>query len=492
MSNRGPADATAAELTRRLASGEVGSVELLDHLLDRIGRIDPSLGAVCTLDADRARERARVADEATARGERWGPLHGLPMTIKDVWETDGLLTTCGDPALRHHVPARDATAVARLRAAGAVVFAKTNVPIQAGDNQTFNELFGTTANPWDTSRTPGGSSGGAAAALAAGLTPLELGSDIGGSIRMPASLCGVYGLKPSWGVVPLLGHIPGPPGSLVGTDVNCGGPMARSVDDLELALDVLAGPEDDDAVAWRLELPPASDLRAGPEGLRVSVCVDDDRYPVSVEVRDVVLALADRLEAAGARVERTPLPVPVREGARAWTHLVVAHSGEGLDDRTWEEFRDLAAGADPDDPVSDALRALVSSHRERRQWDQRRQEQRRAWARHFEDVDVVLAPAVQVPAFPHDHERPIPFRSMTYRTVDGERSFPHLDLTAWCGAVGAVLLPVVTLPAGFTPAGLPVGVQVVGPWLRDRATLAAARAVDSVGPGFVAPPVGRA
>src|ERR1700678_24335 len=246
--------ATATELTLALRDRTVSSRELLDHLLSRVDQHNPGLNAIVALDADRARAAATAADEATAKGEATGPLHGLPMTVKDVWETEGLVTTSGAPELKDYVPETDALAVGRLKAAGAIIFGKTNTPLYAGDFQTFNDVYGRTNNPWDTSRTVGGSSGGAAAAVAAGLTPLELGSDIGGSIRNPAHFNGVYGLKPSWGVVPSRGHIPGPPGTLVESDVNCNGPLARSLDDLGLGLGVLAGPVPEDAAGWRLDL----------------------------------------------------------------------------------------------------------------------------------------------------------------------------------------------------------------------------------------------
>ena len=231
-----PAHELAVALRRR----EVSSRELLDCYLERVERLNPLLNAVVTLDPDGAQRAADAADAALARGDVYGPLHGVPMTIKDTYETAGIRTTCGLEAW-DHVPERDAEAVRRLREAGAVIFGKTNTPNLAGDWQTFNPIFGTTNNPWDTTRSTGGSSGGSAAALAAGLTALELGSDIAGSIRVPSNWCGTCGHKPSWGVVPQRGHLPPPPGALADTDLDVVGPMARDVDDLEMALDILAG-----------------------------------------------------------------------------------------------------------------------------------------------------------------------------------------------------------------------------------------------------------
>ena len=475
--------ADATDCVAALRAGEVSSRQLLELLLDRVERFNPDLNAVVTLDVERARARADAADAATARGESWGPLHGLPMTVKDVWETAGLRTTSGAPELVDHVPDVDAVAVQRLRAAGAVIYGKTNTPLYAGDLQTFNEPFGTTSNPWDLTRTPGGSSGGAAAAVAAGLTPLELGSDIGGSIRVPSHLCGTFGLKPSWGVVPSRGHIPGPPGSLMETDVNAGGPMARSVRDLCLALDVLAGPVPEAAAAWRLDLPPAPAMDDA-AALRITVCADDAAFPVSAEVRDVVRALADRLADAGAIVEERPFPVPLEEMYESWQQLVLPIIGAGLPDAAYSEFAALAPLMDGDDTGSRSVRSLVSTYREWGRADQQRQLQRRRWAAHFDEVDVVLAPALQVAAFPHDTEGTMPMRTLD---VDGHQ-ISHLDLSVWSGAIGAMLLPVVAVPAGATPTGLPVGVQVIGPFLQDRGTLAAAAAISELTGGFRPPP----
>ena len=218
---------TATELAAALRAKEISSTELLDCYLGRIEELNPGLGAVVTLDADRARREAAEADRRLARGAAAGPLHGLPVTVKDCLETAGLRTTCGAPELAGYVPERDAEAVGRLRSAGAIIMGKTNLPAWASDCQSYNELFGTTNNPWDAGRTPGGSSGGAAAAVAAGLSALELGSDLGGSLRIPAAWCGVYTLKPSFGIIPVDGHIPPPPGMPAEVDIGVVGPLAE-------------------------------------------------------------------------------------------------------------------------------------------------------------------------------------------------------------------------------------------------------------------------
>jgi amidase len=270
--------APATRLVAALARKELSSGELLDHYLERVARLNPTINAVVVLDEERAREAARAADEAIAAGRSRGPLHGLPMTVKESFEAAGMRTTCGAPVLADHVSGHDADAVARLRAAGAVVFGKTNLPIWCSEGQTFNEVYGTTNNPWDLTRGPGGSSGGSAAAVVAGLSGLELGSDIAGSIRNPAHTCGAYGLKPSSGVISLRGSVPPQPGALAPKDLSAAGPLARSADDLELALDVLAGPVEEERTAWRLVLPPprGRDLA----DFRLAAWLDDSWAPV--------------------------------------------------------------------------------------------------------------------------------------------------------------------------------------------------------------------
>jgi amidase len=480
-----PTFATATELVEALRDRSISSRELLDHLLARVDQDNPRLNAVVELDIERAQTAAGIADDATASGRDTGPLHGLPMTVKDVWETEGLLTTSGAPELKDYVPHTDALAVARLKDAGAIIFGKTNTPPYAGDFQTFNEVYGVTNNPWDLARTAGGSSGGSAVAVAAGMTPLELGSDIGGSIRNPAHYNGVYGLKPSWGLVPNRGHIPGPPGTLVETDVNCGGPIARSIGDLRTALGVLAGPVPEEAVGWRLELdagPAVQDVR----GLRVATVFHEgaDLVPIAADVHTNLDGFASRLADAGARVAAVSMPVSLADGLRSWQQLVLPIMGIAMTDDDFASFAALEA-IPGDDPLLDAGRAIASRYRTWAVANGLRQRQRALWATFFEDYDVVLAPVMPTAAFAHDTERPIMERVMD---VDGVE-LSHTLAMAWCGAIGAVLLPVVTVPTGPTPDGLPVGVQVIGPYLSDLRLLALAEAlVAAAGPGFTPPP----
>jgi amidase len=477
----------AAELCRLLARGEVSSVELLDHYLQRVDDLNGPLNAVVALDADRARARAAAADAARTRGESWGPLHGLPMTIKDAFETEGLVTTSGAPELRDHVPAADATAVARLKGAGAVVFGKTNLPLYAGDVQTYNEVYGRTNNPWALDRGPGGSSGGSAAALAAGLTGFELGSDIGGSIRNPAHYCGVFGLKPTWNLVPPRGHVPGPPGTLGNTDVGTFGPMGRSAADLALGLDVLAGPDDADGVAWRLDLPPA---RNGGQlaGLRVATWFDDPFAPIAADVRARLDGAAAALAGGGATVVPLEPPVGMGELARSWERLVLPVVFAGMPEEVFAGFAAGAAGLPPTEPDEDpnvrSLRAITARHRDWLRADEARARHRAAFAELFRHHDVVLVPVAPTAAFPHDTGTQIPARTIE---VDGETR-PYMENIYWNGGIGTLLLPVAVPPVGRTPGGLPVGVQVVAAHLEDRTAIAVAAHLERLLGGFSPPP----
>jgi len=481
------ATATAAELCQAIKDRQVSSRELLEGMLARADRVNPALNAIVAWDVDRARAAAVAADQATVTGRPLGPLHGLPMTVKDVWETAGLVTTSGAAALANHVPADDALGVARLRQAGAIIFGKSNTPAYAGDWQTYNDVYGRTNNPWDVSRTAGGSSGGAAAAVAAGLTPLEFGSDIGGSIRNPSHYNGVYGLKPSWGVVPVRGHIPGPPGSLLTVDVGVAGPIGRSVADLRVAFGVLAGPLPEDAVGWRLDLDAGPDL-AGAGALRVATAFGEgvDVVPIAREVRGCLEGFAARVSAAGAAVEAATLPVPLSDGLATWRDVTAPIFGVGMPD---EEFAALAAleNVSSDDPEIAMGRAIASRFRDVLTATDRRQRQRAAWAEFFGGYDVVLAPVMPTAAFPHDTERPIEDRRIN---VDGT-AVSHHAAAAWCCAIGVMLLPAVTLPIGLTETGLPVGVQLIGPFLSDLRLLRIAELLDAAaGPGFTPPPLG--
>jgi amidase len=460
-------------LIAALDAGEVSARELLDAHLDRIAHLDGAINSVVTLEPDRARTEAAAIDDARANGHDVGPLAGVPITIKDAIATEGIRSTGGATELRDFVPTEDATVVDTVRRAGAVVFAKTNIPRWSGDYQSYNDVFGTTSNPWDPTRTPGGSSGGPAAAVAMGFTAFEIGTDIGGSIRVPSSFCGVYGHKPSFGLIPTYGYLDHPTLHRNVADVNVFGPIARSVDDLELLLGLLAGPNPDDAAAWRLELPPPRAVELG--GFRVAAWLDDPFCPVEPEVFDVLTTVVDQLEAAGARIDRARRPAldPARAAAVGSVLISVATAIS----ETEEEF--AAAASDG--------RALAH-----RSWDvlsRERGELRRRWAEFFADVDILLCPVIAVPPFTHVHSEVGSNWSSATLADHGDR--PYRDLIGWSALIGSAYLPVTVPPVGRTADGLPIGVQVVAPYLHDRTALAFARCMSEVLGGYVPPPIAR-
>ena len=453
----------ANQLVARLRRRELSSRELLALYLQRVERHNGNLNAVVTLDVERAEAAAQRADELSTRGEFLGALHGLPMTVKDCFETAGLRTTCGDVALADHVPDTDADTVARLRAAGAVVFGKTNTPTQTLDIQTKNPVFGVTNNPWDVSRIPGGSSGGSAAALAAGLAPIELGSDIGGSIRIPSHCCGVFGHKPTWGVIPERGHIPGAPGSLHHRDINCNGPMARSADDLAMAFGVLAGGDALESVGWRLSLP--SPRHREVADFRIAAWIDDPFCPTESAWRTKAEAACEALRAAGAKVDDSARPAFTLEE----NHEIYV----GL----------LNAAISPMNPPD----APGLSHKDWIALDERRQQIRRAWRTFFSDYDVVLAPPLF--CLPFTHQPDADFVTSTI-PVDGQDR-RYLEVVVYSGLASNNLLPSTCVPLGPTSGGLPAGMQVIGPYLEDPTTIEFARCTEAVLGGFVRPPAYR-
>jgi amidase len=470
---------SATALASAIREGRVSSREALDALVARIEKHDRAFNLVVTLDLERARRDAAAADEEVARGTLRGPLHGVPMTIKDSYQTKGVRTTSGAPELAEFVPQVDAAPVARLRAAGAIVFGKTNLPLYAGDVQSYNEVFGQSNNPWNVARTVGGSSGGSAGALAAGFTPLELGSDIGGSIRNPSHCCGVVGHKPSYRLVSAIGQIPGPPGTLTQADIAVAGPMARSVEDLEMALDVLAGPDEWEAVSWKLDLRAPRHQRL--RDFRLAAWIDDDFCPLSSEVERLLRAATDAVERAGATVDRSARPDFTFEYShRVYDQLLSAAQSGGFSSAEIEEMAARVAIGNHDPGMEHSSlrhRAWLSAN-------ERRLQMRRKWFDFFKQWDAVLMPVLPVPAIPHDHSEPAFRRTVE---IDGARR-PYWDLIKWAGLVGVAYLPATVVPVGLTRDGLPVGMQIAGPYLEDRTTLAIAREVELLLGGVQTPP----
>lgn len=476
---------SAFAIAADIRSGKLSSEEVLQHFLDRVARLNPAINAVVALDSERALAGAREADEALQRGEIRGPLHGLPMTVKDALCTEGLVTVGGIPERRDHVPKTNAAAVQRLVDAGAIVFGKTNVPFMSSDLQSYNDVYGTTNNPWNPARTCGGSSGGAAAALAAGLTPLEVGSDIGGSIRTPAHFNGVFGHKPSFGIVSQRGHLPPGEGYLSNPDLSVVGPLATCAEDLTAALELLLGPDTEEATAWRIELPPARATQAGK--LRVAVWLDDEFSPVDNEVQAAIRSAAESLQGAGARIDFRARPeIDVEKNSQNYNQLLMASLGSGMPEDVFDGARAMVEAAEPDDMSMAMLqmRGIALSHRHWLRENERRLQTRARWQEFFQDFDVLLCPCTNVPAFPHQQDPDLHARTLL---VNGEKR-PYFEVLGWAGLSLNSYLPASVAPAGLTGDGLPVGVQIVGPYLEDRTTLAVAALLQEHHRAFTPPP----
>ncbi|HZZ62746.1 MAG TPA: amidase, partial [Roseiarcus sp.] len=434
---------TAGQLAESLRERQVSALELIDLLIARIETLDGDLNAVPVRNFAGAREAAREADAALARGERL-PLLGVPITIKESYNIAGLPTTWGIPAFKDFVAEEDALAVARLKAAGAVVLGKTNVPLGLGDWQSYNAIHGTTNNPWDRTRSPGGSSGGSAAALAAGFGPLSLGSDIGGSLRVPAHFCGVCAHKPTFDLVAPRGHAPpGAPAS-ARRDLAVIGPMARSVDDLVLALDVIAGPDEAaDGRAYRLSLPPA---RGGKfSDYRVLVVAEHPLLPTSAAVATSLDRLSKGLVAAGGDVRRErPLLPDLGVSAKLYVKLLNAFLSAGMPDDRYQEMRSAAEKIPAEDQslLAELMRGALMSHRDWLRTDSMRQGLKQQWRALFQDFDVVVCPAAATTAFPHDHTEPQSDRKIA---VDGEE-FPYLHQLVWADPATTCGLPATVVP----------------------------------------------
>jgi amidase len=474
---------SASEAAQAIRELSITSFELTKHILKRIDQYNPELNAIVTLMREEALERARAADEALRNGEWWGPLHGIPITIKDCFEVSGVRTTAGSPSLKVHVPENDAVAVARLREAGAVILGHTNVPIMAGDWQSYNRVFGTTNNPWDLERTPGGSTGGGAAAVAAGLSFLSLGSDIGGSIRVPSHFCGVYGHKPSLNVVPLRGHIPPPPGGPPDPPpyLPVAGLLARSAEDLKMAVEILGGPDTEDAKAYQWTLPSArgkslSDYRLG-------YVLDHPACPVSSDVKEVIKTSIEALRSRVDVLEEgwPPGVEPVEQYTTYRFLLASVHAGSLRDDE-YEETRMRALGQDGSyEPI--IAKAWTAPHKHFQAEESKRMTARALWQEYYETHDAFLLPVSFLPSFPHDHSHP--FWDRRLPTTEGPRRYE--DLLFWISFATLTGLPATIAPIGSTRDGLPVGIQIMGPYLEDATPIDVAAKISEVTGRFRSP-----
>lgn len=462
---------TATQAARLVRAGQASSTDLVRAALARCAVVNPAINAVIELAEEGALSRAEEADAAAARGDWWGPLHGVPVTVKESFCVAGMRTTVGAPFLADHVAAHDAEAVTRLKRAGAIVLGHTNVPFLLGDYQSYNPIYGVSNNPWDVKRTPGGSSGGSAAALAAGIGHLSIGSDLGGSIRVPAHFCGVYGHKPTLGVVSLEGHVPPPPGAPPAPppELPVAGPLARSADDLLLAMQVLGGVDGDASLACTWHLPPARHAQL--DDFRVGFVLDDPACPVLGEVRERLVQAVAALRDAGVRVtEGWPAGIDAAAQFAAYRLMLLS-------------FFQAMAPADPPPPHV--------TYREHEQANTVRMLARAAWRAFFRDHDAFLLPAAFVPAFPHDHSAP-PLETgfvtspRVIATPEGERRYD--DLLFWQTFATLSGCPATVAPVGRTSAGLPVGIQILGPYLEDATPIELAGSLAELIGGFAPPP----
>ena len=469
---------TARAMVADLTANQISARELLDAHLARNDRVSQAINAVVETDVARARRDADAIDAARARGEPLGALAGLPMTIKDGFDVENMPATAGNPGYqRRDKQCRDAALVARLRAAGAVIWGKTNVPFMLGDLQSYNAIYGTTNNPYDVTKVPGGSSGGAAAALASGITPLELGSDIGGSLRHPASFCGVTALKPTWGVLSMRGHVPPAPGAYAEMDLGVGGPMARNTADLRLLWSVLCGTP---------EQP-----RRGVHAARVAIWDHEASWPLGRDVAAGVQRAGDALANAGAHVERAK---PAIDGAvlmDVYDVMLTAIVAAGMPEpmlAAFEARRDadqaiVAGGGHGTAAARYRLRANASFRDVARAWVTR-QAHKDLLAEFFTRYDAIVMPIASVTAFPHQQEPSFLERTLD---VDGTQ-LPYSGLLNWISPATALHAPSLAVQAGPSAHGMPVGVQIVGPWHGEDRLFDFAAAVEDTTGGFRPPP----
>ncbi|MEM7077574.1 MAG: amidase [Pseudomonadota bacterium] len=472
---------TGLELAQKIKAREVSSVELTQMFIDRIEQHDAEINAVVVRLFDEALDAAAEADAALARGEDLGPLHGLPMTIKESYVIAGTPATYGYESFADNFSDHDGLAVARFKAAGAHFLGKTNVPVGLADFQSYNPIYGQTNNPYDYSRIPGGSSGGSAAALAAGFCGLEAGSDIGGSIRNPAHFCGVYGHKPTYGIVPTQGHelVEGLPDA----DLSVCGPMARGARDLEVALDIMAGPIAREGVGWKLDLPGAdfTDLK----DLRVAIWPTDDIAPVSAGTVARAELVGSTLSRLGATVSDTARPDFVCEHAhRNYQTLLQSVLSSGMTQAQIDTAQGIVDGLDPQDQSYKAVlaRASVISHRDWIASNNEREALRRAWDDFFAEWDILICPQMAVPAFPHDHRK---FGER--ETLVDNVAQPYFQQLFWAGIVINAYLPSTVFPTGLDKEGLPLGLQAVSAPYRDKRCIEFAHQISREIGGFTAP-----
>jgi amidase len=474
---------TAKQLAAAVRKKKIGCLELLDLYLKRVEAYNPELNAIIATDIEGARKRARAADKAVKKGTKLGPLHGVPMTIKESFDVAGFPTTYGDPAFKDSIAQQNSLVAQRMVDAGVTLFGKTNVPLNLADWQSYNEIYGSTNNPWDLARTPGGSSGGAGAALAAGLTGIEAGSDIGASIRNPAHYCGVWGHKPTWGVVCPKGHALN--GNVAYPDINVVGPLARGAEDLEIAMDVMAGPDAIDGRGWTLSLPRSKKKQL--RDFKVAVLPSDPNAEVDHSVQSEIQKLADFLRKRKVKVSDKARPaIDTAELNDVYVRLLRAATSARMSDAVYHQAVADAASLPADDMsyFAQMQRGNSLSHRTWLQLNEKRHRMRHAWDAFFKDYDLMICPISVAAAFPHDQKGLRHLRTI----VVNNKKVPVVDQIFWAGYSGVTLLPSTAVPIGQTTDGLPIGVQIVGPQYGDYSTIAFAKLLEKEYRSFEPPP----
>ena len=473
----------AHRLAKLLRNKKISARELLEANLTQYMRHNDKINAVIVTDMDRGRTAALAADRRLAKGKALSMFDGIPMTAKESFDWTGTPSTWGDPKLANNVATSDAVAVKRLTDAGSVMYGKTNVPFHLADWQSFNAIYGTTCNPWDVRRTPGGSSGGAAAALATGMSVVEIGSDIGASIRNPAHYCGVFGHKPTYGVVPYRGH--SMPGSVALSDISVAGPMARSAKDLTAMMDILAGPDMIEARGYVSKLERRKEKSF--MDFRVAIKLTSDVSAVDTSVQSLIIELGEFLKTKVEALSFDATPAfQDREAYENYILLLRATATKRMPIEDYKAAVEKVKTLDPTDTSYVALmnRAFALSHREWLQLNERRHQMRLLWDRFFGDWDVMLCPAAASTAWPHDqkgerHERLI--------DVNG-RQVSTIDQRFWAGYSCNFYLPSTVAPLGLTTGGLPSGVQIITREYGDYTSLRFAELIEQEFGGFIAPP----
>jgi amidase len=473
---------SALDLARLLRTRKISAKELLEACLDQYVLHNDKLNAVIVSDLGRAKRAAAASDKRLKRGTPLGPFDGVPMTAKESFDWKGHPSTWGSPTCRENIAKKDAVAITRLTDAGAVMYGKTNVPLMLADWQSFNDVYGTTNNPWDVTRSPGGSSGGSAVALASGMSALEIGSDIGASIRNPAHYCGVYGHKPTFGVVPYGGHLLS---NVEPSDISVAGPLARSAKDLTVMMKLLVGADGIQARGVSYHLP---DLKQKSfRNFRVAVMLTAPESEVDQPVQDMIAALGKFLTRKVKKISYEARPAfTTLEAMDVYIALLRSATSRRQTDQDFANNRAIVAGLARDDEsyYAKMTRAYVMSHRTWLMANERRHQMRLLWDQFFNDWDVMICPAAASAAFPHDQ---VGDRHQRLIEVNGKK-VPTTDQLFWAGYSGCFYLPSTVAPLGLTPQGLPAGVQIITRQYGDNTALHFAELLEKEYAGFVPPP----